>query len=58
MYEYGDMPVISYVRVEMCELSGHNVRVIGYVRVEMCEWSGRNVRVNMKCTSASAVMCE
>ena len=42
----------------MCEWSGHNVRVIGYVRVEMCEWSGHNVRVNMKCASASTVMCE
>ena len=31
MCEYGD------VLVEMCEGSGHNVRVIGYVRVEMCE---------------------
>ena len=34
MCEYGDVRVIGYVRVEMCEWSGHNVRVIGYVRVE------------------------
>ena len=33
MCEYGDVRMISYVRVEMCEWSGHNVRVIGYVRV-------------------------
>ena len=27
MCEYGDVRVIGYVRVEMCEWSGHNVRV-------------------------------
>ena len=33
MCEYGDVRVIGYVRVEMCEWSSHNVRVMGYVRV-------------------------
>ena len=27
MCEYGDVRVIGYVRVEMCEWSGHNVRL-------------------------------
>ena len=59
--------VIGYVQVEMCEWSGHNVRVkmecvsASTVMCEclvMCEWPGHNVRVNMECASSSTVMCE
>ena len=39
MCEYGD------VRVEMCEWSGHNVRVNMECASQMCEWCGHNVRV-------------
>ena len=64
MCEWGDARVIGYVRVEMCEWFGHNVRVnmecasdwLYAMRVEMCECFGHNVRVIMKC--ASRVMCE
>ena len=49
--------MIGYVRVEMCEWSGHNVRVnMKCASRVMCEWSGHNVRMNMEC--ASTVMCE
>ena len=64
MCQYGDVRMIGYVQVEMCEWSGHNVRVIMKcatdclcaVRIEMCEWSGHTVRAIMEC--ANRVMCE
>ena len=40
------MRVIGYVRIEMCEWFGHNVRVnMKCASTVMCEWSGHNVRV-------------
>ena len=61
MCEYGDVRVIGFVRVEMCEWSGHNMRVnmkCTSASSVMCEWSGHNMRVNMECASSSTVMCE
>ena len=48
MCECGDVRVIGYVRVEMCEWFGHNVRVnmkCASASTMKCEWSGHNVRV-------------